>query len=248
MNEEKLTALENANPNAVLTAEEEVPETRKRKVRYTFEMQFSRVRSAIELSINDETLKLAAAEFGYSAEKVSGLKTMFDETDGFYEAQKTALAKQMAATRYFEAKRESADRMLQHYVETARLAFKNVPNAYDDLGLRGKRKRAFGEWAAQGKYFFNRVLLPEYASVMANYQVSQADLEAGQRAILETIAAETAGENAKAEAQKATELKTKSWLKLKAAMRKYLNVMKEALEDDPQMKEKLGIVTPIVLQ
>ena len=248
MNEEKLTTLENANPNAVLTVEEEVPETKKRKVRYTFDMQFSRVRSAIELSINDETLKLAAAEFGYTAEKVAGLKTLFDETDAFYEAQKIALAKQLAATRDFETKREAADRMLQHYIDTARLAFKNVPNAYDDLGIRGKRKRAFGEWAAQGKYFFNRILLPEYASVMANYQVSQSDLEAGQRAVFDTIDAETAGENAKAEAQKATELKTNSWNRLKIAMRKYLNVMKEALEDDPQMKEKLGIVTPIVIQ
>lgn len=248
MNEETSKILEETSPNTVLKAEDEVPETKKRKVRNTFDMQFSRVRSAIDLSINDETLKLAAAEFGYTAEKIAGLKTMFNETDTLYEAQKTALAKQLAATRDFDAKRENADRMLQHHIETAKLAFKNVPDSYDELGLRGPRKRAFGAWAARGKYFYNKVLLPENVTVMANYQVSQANLEAGQRAVMDTIDAETAGENAKAEAQKATELKYNSWLKLKAAIKKYLNVMKEALEEDPQMKEKLGIVTPIVLQ
>jgi hypothetical protein len=31
---------------------------------------------------------------------------------------------------------------------------------------------------------------------------------------------------------------------LKRAWRKYINIMKEVLEDDPQMKEKLGIVAP----
>jgi hypothetical protein len=32
------------------------------------------------------------------------------------------------------------------------------------------------------------------------------------------------------------------------AMRKYLSVMKVALDEDPQMKEKLGIVTPLFVQ
>jgi hypothetical protein len=39
-------------------------------------------------------------------------------------------------------------------------------------------------------------------------------------------------------------LKSRAFYRLERWVRKYLNVMKEALEEVPQMKEKLFIVTP----
>lgn len=248
MSESTVNIEEDVNTAAVTTDDSTVTENKKRKVRYTFEMQFSRVRSAIELSINDETLKQAAANFGYSAEKISGLKTMLDETDRCSEEQKTAVAKQLAATRDFKEKRENAVQLIRHHLDTAKLAFKDAPDICTELRLNNAREKAFGAWAAQSKYFYSRILLPEYVAEMVNFQVTQAELEAGQRAVLDAIAAEITGENAKAEAQKATELKYNSWWKLQQAMRKYLNVMKVALAEDPQMKEKLGIVTPLLVQ
>jgi hypothetical protein len=199
-----------ANSDTVTTDNGTVTENKKRKVRYTFDRQFSRVRSAIDLSINDETLKEAAANFGYTSEKISGLKTLFDETDRCYEEQKTALAKQLTATRDFKKKKENAMNIIRYHVDTAKLAFRDAPDIGMELGLNDRRERAFGAWAAQSKYFYTRILLPEYVAEMANYQVTQADLEAGQQAVMDTIAAEIIGENAKAEAQKATELKYNS--------------------------------------
>lgn len=81
---------------------------------------------------------------------------------------------------------------------------------------------------------YGKILLAENVAIMAAFKVMQAELEAGQQQVLDTIAAEIEGENTKAEAQKTTELKYKSWNKLRKAVRKYINVMKEALEDDPQ--------------
>lgn len=248
MKDEKLQISEEANPDTVTTNDSTVPENKKRKVRYTFEMQFSRVRSAIDLSINDETLKLAAANFGYTTEKISGLKYLFDECDRFYEAQKTAQAKQLIATRDFVEKKNNAVKIIRHHLDTAKLAFKNAPDICLEMGLNKGREKAFGAWVAQSKYFYTKILLPEHTAQMADYQITQTDLEAGQRAVMDTIAAEINGENAKAETQKATELKYNSWRRLRLAMRKYLNVMKVALDEDPQMKEKLGIVTPLLVQ
>jgi hypothetical protein len=177
-------------------------------------------------------------------ERLNGLKTLFDETEGAYEVQKETLAKQRAATRLFIRNREKADATIMHLVATARLAFKDDPDTYDALGLRGKRKRAYGEWVAQNKLFYKNILIPEVAAEMAGYKVTMEALQAGNQELLDTMTADTAQENTKAEAQKATELKNKAWRKLKRAWRRYINIMKEVLEDDPQMKEKLGIVAP----
>lgn len=245
MSENNLQTTDVTNSGAAPIDEVQEPEKKKKKVRRTFEKQFSEVRNIIELSIKDETLKGIAAEYGYPAGRIAGLKSMFDETDGHYEDQKTALAKQRAATRDFVEKKEKATKTTRHIVDTAKLAFKNDPDMYDELGLNDRREKAFGPWAAQNKYFYGKILVPENVAVMAEFKVTQAELETGQQEVLDTITAETEGENSKAEKQKATELKYKSWNKLKKAVRKYINVMKEALEDDPQMKEKLGIVTPI---
>ena len=98
----------------------------------------------------------------------------------------------------------------------------------------------------QHKYFYETILVqPDHIAQIAKYNVLQAQLDDGYNALLEAIDAASKKLNAKAEAQKATELKSKAWQKLILAMRKYHNVMKAVLEEDPQMKEKLGIVTPI---
>lgn len=226
------------------TAAGQEPKEVKKRSRRTFEVQFSVIRNAIELSLTDETLKQVAAEYGYPAERIQKLKEMFDETETCYEAQKTARSKQRAATRKFEGLKTQATGIIRHLVDTAQLAFKNAPDTYDELGLREPREKAFGPWVAQSKYFFSKLLIPANVAEMANYKVTQEYIEAGNQALLDTIKAETEGENAKAEAQKATELKNRAWRKLRGAMRRYLNIMKEALADDPQMKEKLGIVVP----
>jgi len=101
-------------------------------------------------------------------------------------------------------------------------------------------------WILQHKYFYETILVqPDHIAQIAKYNVLQAQLDDGYNALLEAIDAASKKLNAKAEAQKATELKSKAWQKLILAMRKYHNVMKAVLEEDPQMKEKLGIVTPI---
>jgi hypothetical protein len=214
------------------------------KKKQSFERELVQIGRGIDLSINDDTLNGYASEYGYSAERLNGLKTYYDETESAYETQQKALAKQRAATRLFVQNKGKAEARIAHLVATARLAFKNDPDTYDALGLRGKRKRAYGEWVAQNKHFFENLLIPETAAQMTGYKVTMEEMQAGNQELLDTITADTAQENAKAEAQKATELKNKAWRRLKRAWRKYINIMKEALEDDPQMKEKLGIVAP----
>jgi hypothetical protein len=216
-----------------------------RKRRYSFESQLNVFRNAITLSQTDEDLKQYAAAYGYNAERIDGLNTLFIETEEAYQEQLSAWAAQRSATLVFWQKRRKANESVRHFVDTARLTFKNDPITYDALGLRGIRHTSYGKWTEQNLYFYKKILsMLDALAKMGSHQVTQEQLEAGEKELKETIAAKAVQENAKAEAQRATGVKSKAWRKLKRAMRKYLNVMREALADDPQMKEKLGIVTP----
>ncbi|MCX6581050.1 MAG: hypothetical protein NT166_12805 [Candidatus Aminicenantes bacterium] len=246
MNEQKNELTKSDNGQTVST--DEVPDAEKptKHVRQTFERQFNEIRDIIDLSLNDTTLKNYAGQYGYGAERIGEGKILFDETDTLYENQKSAIEAQKAATYLLQGKKIKADAMAKRFWDIARVAFKSDPITYKALGLNSARKQAFGEWLAQNKYFYNKLLsMPDALVEIAKYTVTQAELEEGKQALLDAAAAETAQQNAIAEAQNATELKNKAFQKLKRWIKKYLNVMKEALENVPQMKEKLGIVTPI---
>lgn len=234
--------------NESQTAEEQASgeeETKKRNVIYTFEKEFSQIRDGLALSASDETLIQYANQYGFTPERIAVGQSYFDETDTLYENQKRAIAARLAATRDYMTKRGKAEASYNHFVQTCRLAFKGNPDVLDALDLRGTRKRSYGGWSAQAKYFYNQVFsVPGVVEELVKYNVTQADLESGKQELLDTIAAETGQEDAKAEAQKATELKSKAWRKLKRWWSGYIQVMKVALQDDRQMQEKLGIVTP----
>jgi len=227
---------------------EETEEEKARRVHTTFARRLTQMREIVDLSLTDPTLKQYALDYGYSPERIGVGKTLYDETARLYENQKTKLAEWKAAVFRFNEKRAEADKTVMRIIEIARVAFKNDPVTFEALGLKGRRKQAYGDWEVQNKYFYNKILsMPEAIVQIATYTVSQAEMEAGQQQLMEVIALHPEVLNAKAEAQHATELKDKAFRKLKKWIRKYLNVMKEALEEIPQMKEKLGIITPEVV-
>ena len=220
-------------------------EKTRRKVRKTFERELSRMRDTMLLSKNHEVLKQYAAEGGYTAEKIAAGQVFFDALETSYEEQKTAMAAQLEATRIFEEKREKANKTVQHFVDTARLEFKENPGIYRALGLHNRQVRTYGEWVASNKYFYTKILsIPEALAGMANHQVTQEQLTAGEQELTDTINAEVEQEKAKALAQRATQQKNTAYQVFYKWYRRYINIMKEVLEDDPQMKEELGIVTP----
>ncbi|MDQ1351302.1 MAG: hypothetical protein QG657_1604 [Acidobacteriota bacterium] len=226
----------------------ETEEEEARRVHTTFARNLTQMREIVDLSLTDPTLKQYANDYGYGPERIGVGKTFYDETARLYENQKTKLAEWKAAVFRFNEKRAEADKTVMRIIEIARVAFKNDPVTFEALGLKGRRKQAYGDWEVQNKYFYNKILsMPEAIAQIATYTVTQAEMEAGQQQLIEVIALHNAVKDAKAEAQHATELKDKAFRKLKKWTRKYLNVMKEALEEIPQMKEKLGIVTPEVV-
>lgn len=228
-----------------VTGAEGQEKKKRRKVRRTFDRQFSRMRKTMALSKNHELLKQYAAEGGYTAEKIAEGQTFFDAVDTSYQEQKSAMAAQLEATRVFLENKDKANKTVQYFVDLARLEFKENPGIYKELGLHNRRALTYGEWVAHNKYFYTKILsIPEALAGMGNHNVTQEQLAAGEQELTDTLDAEVEQEKAKALAQRATHRKNSAFRVFKKWYRRYINIMREVLEDDPQLKEELGIITP----
>ncbi len=220
-------------------------DSKKKKQRISLEDEFYGLRRILGLVETDTKLKTAAGEFSFTAEKLAIGTDMGNGADSLYEAQKKARALQLAASRLFKALHAQAKDILMELIRRAKVAFEKDPDMLETLGLNRRRRRSFGKWIAQSKIFFNRLLEnPAALEQMAKYNTTLEELQAGKQLLLDTADAEAAHESAKAEAQRATELRNIAFNEFARWMAGFIKVMTVALEDDPQLKEKLGIVTP----
>ncbi|MCP4153772.1 MAG: hypothetical protein GY757_38960 [bacterium] len=216
----------------------------RRKARNTIDHQYRRYWLNIEASTGDEQLMHYAAQFGYTQEKIAEGKTLLDELSSALNFQKDKKATFRTAFSHFQKKKLKADNTAIRFMQLARFVFKEDPVSIELLELQGRRKRSFSERVEQNKQFYKKLLsTPELLEKMNQYNISAETLQAGLQEVEEIIAADAAQEKAKADVQIATEEKDKVLKKMKHWMNTYLKVMKIALQDVPQQKEKLGIVT-----
>jgi hypothetical protein len=225
------------------TPETEEP-TRYRQ-KSTFERQFLKFRRGLELTASDDSLKTKAAQFGYGDAKVAEGLALADEVDRLYKAQKKAKADQFEATQVFRERRAAAETALKLLIQTARLAFKDDRGTYRALGLDQRRVKAYGDWLAQSDLFYTHLKSqPGAIEQMVAYNVTAEQIQAAEQLLTDTKEADKNQEKLKADSQDATELKNKAYRTFKNWMKGFIKVMTVALQDSPQMKEKLGIVTP----
>jgi hypothetical protein len=225
------------------TQEQEEPKSFKQKK--TFERDFVRLRRALELTISDPQLKTLADQFGHNDAKLAEGAALAAEVQRLYENQKNARAEKLQATETYRNLKKIADISAAAIVKTARIAFKNDRGTYEALGLSGPRLKAYGDWLEQNQLLYSHLLSrPGAVEEIAKYNITLEQIQAGQQELTDTMEADKHQEDAKAESQKATELKNIAYRDFKKFMRRFIKVMTVALEDDPQMKEKLGIVTP----
>lgn len=246
MKKENVVTVTNNDDVTVSNSETKEPEKKLKTIKITFDRQLNLNKAYIKLSLEDPTLKQYADDYGYHPERVQGLYTLLSDVNKLYNGQMIAQGVLVEVQRLFREKFKIADGTIRDHVAVARMAFRKDPATYALLHLGERRKKTYGSWMEQNNNFYTTLLsLTDAVAQMTKYHVAQAELEAGQKELQEVSDAFEKKLNAKAEAQKATELKTKAWQKFKKAMSKFHNVMRVVLEEDPQMKEKLGMVTPI---
>lgn len=218
---------------------------KRRKRSMTFESRLERFGKAITLSLKDKELRQYAGKYGYNKKRLEKGKALFEKAERLYQKHKSKLAEQMEASRLFYQLRKKAHKTYLHIIETCRLAFANQPSVIVRLELRGKRKRDFGGWSMQSKYFYHTALADEaIIRELSKHNAPKEELEKGKQQVLDTIAANTRQTKAKALTQRITALKYRAFKELEAWMGDYFKVMKVALKDDSQQLEKLGFTVP----
>lgn len=220
-------------------------EKKKRKSRVTFENKLYDIIIAIQNSINDPLILQYMGVYNYGESRLKQGLELAKDARNKYNDQKAARANFLAKSNEARAKKEKADRTYMYLVKIIRLAFGKNNDIMQRLGLKGKRRRDIGGWTAQTGLFYKNVIeIPELIEELGRHSVTTEDLTAGETEVQEAGAAYAAKMSAKGDAEKATESKNKAFAKVRRWWRNFLKIAHIAMADDPQMKEKLGIVVP----
>jgi len=231
------------NPPDETTPEDTKKAKKKRNPGEAFETKLAVGRNTLKLSADDPGLKAYAASVGYDAAAIAQGQVYFDALNEAYEAQKTAFTAQLNAhTIYLDLMKVSRQKN-SRIVQALRLVLRDDPKTLANLKPEDLTKIAYGPWSEANRYFFKRLgELPAVLVLLAGVGAPQAMIDEAKLAFDNTQTAETAHKNVRAEAQRATAAKNDAYAIYSRWMNRYINVLAAALVDDPQMKEKLGIV------
>ena len=200
---------------------------------------------AIDNAISDSEVKSLLTELGYDDTRLNEGKTLLDTTNQLQQTQQKEYGDQFEATGALKEAWEKADKEYMRFVKVARIALKSEHALYQKLDLSGTRKKTLSGWLAQAKQFYLNALADTVVlEKMAAYGMTQAKLEAGKTQIEETETANASQEKEKGEAQQATLERDNAVDLLEDWLSDFIAIARIALEEKPQLLEKLGIVEP----
>lgn len=225
-------------------ASEEEEKTRKKPTN-RFEQRFQAIADAIEIAETEPLFQEALARFGFGAEEIAVGRAKWDDTNRKYLDQKLAKADYRESVRAAKAERDKANGTYMRFIEIGRVAFKGDAQVVDKLGLKGARTHNFGGWMAQVSQFYDYAL--STLAVQEGFAAHSVLLEALQAGWQEAQSARTINiqkNSSKGEAENVTDLKTRSYKELIKWVRRYYQAIDLAFDDNPQLKEKVGVRVP----
>jgi anion-transporting ArsA/GET3 family ATPase len=197
----------------------------------------------IENSLSDPEVKAALAVYGYTEEKLTAGKTLYNEAAALQNAQKKEYGEQIAATTELNEIWETADQHYMKALKIARVAFQEKIKADRATMLYGSRKRSLSGWLEQTQAFYANILSDsDFMNALSQYGYSQEKLEQ-ESSLLNDVAAKIFQQKKEmGEAQAATQTRDKKIDELAQWLSDLRAVAKVALAEDPQQLEKLGIL------
>lgn len=199
--------------------------------------------TALRNARSDDDLQTALAPFGYDDDRLGEGLALLSTAQDQYHQQQIEYAEQYQATADLQEKAAAARATYMRHLKLARVAFKAGTLGHKKLGLSGKRPEDLAGWMAQATQFY-RALLDDAAllQTMSGYTVDQAAAEAARNALLEVEAARASQIQETGEAQVATRLRDDAVATLRGFMSDFYRVAEVATEDQPQLREKMGML------
>jgi hypothetical protein len=219
-------------------------EDKTRKIKVTFDRKVLLIRTVLANAIKPGLFRQYIEGYGFDETRLNEGMALLNNTDTARTAQKNAIALKMQKTREARNLKYEADRIYLHFRAIGKEEFQDNLHILDTLGLDDLRKVHFGGWREQTMRLYENIDTPGVLEGYAKHSITREDLEAGKQAVLDWENAIADRNEAKAEAEKATELKDKAFKELLKWWRGFVKVVDVALQDDPQLKEQINIVVP----
>jgi hypothetical protein len=227
------------------TEDEGEKEPKKRGTSFARDLYF--IEAALTNSLNDPLIRTYVLEYGYTEERLNIGKQKAADARVKHEVQQKLLAAKAECSRVLMEKKSAADKVYREFVRVIRLGFGNQESIIRTLGIPTTKKKGFGDWVAQTDIFYKNVFeIPGVLDFMTKLDYTREKVEEGKRLFDEVKNAKVDLNNANGEAQKASEQKIIAFREIRKWWRNYKKIVDIALEKDPQLKEKLGIATPMV--
>ena len=200
---------------------------------------------AIDNALTGTEIKPLLAEYGYDETRLNEGKALLTALQDLHQKQIQEYGEQYAASDFLKTKWDEANSLYMKHVKVARVALQENRGSSQKLDLGGKRKVSLSGWLAQSNQFYiNALADADILSKMNNFGITQAKLENGKQLVQEVEVANASQKKEKGEAQQATVDRDDALDKLNDWISDFIAIARIALEDRPQLLEKLGIVEP----
>ncbi|MEO1253356.1 MAG: hypothetical protein AAFY41_00540 [Bacteroidota bacterium] len=170
-------------------------------------------------------------------------EALYNETMQLVDTQKKEYQEQSLAYDKFYLEKDDAEANFNRTLKLVKVLSRNDKDLQNRLGLQSGAVYAIESWIESSVDFYNRLLNePDFVAKLGNFKVTTDQLNAEKEAIenLKQLRNEATAE--KGQAQEATRLRNEKLDELNDYTTELKAIAELALEGQPQLLEKLGIV------
>lgn len=209
----------------------------------SIDQQLADAQLALRNARTDPDLSGPLADLGYDAARLDEGWALYQAAAAAQQRQSQEYGEQYSASDAFTMAWEAAQTDYGRYVKIARIALKGERGANAALGLDGTRKKTWAGWLAQARQFYTNALADGTTlTALARFGVTQEKLAAGEALLDGAEALAAAQKKETGEAQQATQERDAALEALDEWMGDFLSIARIALEENPQLLEKMGVL------
>jgi len=186
----------------------------------------------------------AIADYGYNDTGIAKGRELFDQTETARGDQLKAIAAKEQKYREATQLREEIHNRYMHYVVIGREEFKDNKHILALLGIKGSRKKRMDAWREQVNQLYANTGEPGVLEGFASHTITPEELNAEKQKLTDWDNLMADAKEARSVAEDATESKNKVYKKLLKWWNNFAKMVDLAVEENPQLKEQISVVTP----
>lgn len=205
-----------------------------------FESFVSKVDDVLGQSLTDQNLVSTLSSFGYGLTEMEKGRRLLEDLKMTDQEQEAARQRRVELNKQRNQLQRDLQRRYMRWIKLGRVVFDDNRMARETLGLDGPREKHFDAWYRQ-VYMFCRNLLAEerWMQAMNGFGAKRKDIETILDDLEKLEELNTRFEHAKEISKKMTQKKREQLMQLQDWLSDYLKIAKLALEEKPELLNKL---------